>query len=118
MELRSAVADARRVFLKYRNEIINEVLRIDDLMYLITKGTYSKWTKEESALLKSHFQHLAKRMPVLALILAPGGMLLLPILAEVLERRKTSRPVPVERRRIVDANAKDETEGKRCQKVS
>ncbi|MFH1146628.1 MAG: hypothetical protein V1736_02850 [Pseudomonadota bacterium] len=119
MKFKNAVSEARRIFLKYRDEILNEVLRIDDLMYLLTKGTYARWSKEESAILKSHLKHLATRIPALALLLAPGGMLLLPILAEALDRRKSPTPVPVERRRRIHADdAKLGIQGKEDQKVS
>ncbi len=81
-----------------RKEILSEVLRIDDLMHIIMKGTRSKWTKEDLSTIKSHLKHLALRIPALAVLLAPGGIVLLPILAEVLNRRKTPKPVAREKR--------------------
>ncbi len=49
------------------------------------------WTVEDKIELKGHFKQLAKALPVFGIFTLPGGMLLLPLLALFLERRKTSR---------------------------
>jgi hypothetical protein len=54
-------------------------------------NTGQKWTKEELRELRRHLWHLSGYIPVLVLFLLPGGSLLLPLLAELLDRRKDRR---------------------------
>lgn len=98
MKFGITLTEVRSLFAKYRDEILNEVLLIDDLMYVLTKGLSVKWTSAELALIKNHFTHIAKRIPAIALLLAPGGFILLPVLAEVLDRRQRKKQVDMERR--------------------
>jgi hypothetical protein len=58
------------------------------------KGTHARWTEEELAAMKKHFTRLAKRIPALSVLLLPGGLVLLPLLVEVLDRRKRKKTVP------------------------
>jgi hypothetical protein len=63
------------------------------------KNTGTKWTKEEKRRLIRDVRHLSYYVPVLIIFLLPGGSLILPLLAELLDRRKkprmTSRRVSV-----------------------
>jgi len=70
-----------------------EVLSIKGLMQLLmkTRNTDEKWTREERKEIKSHLRNLAKIIPAIAIFSLPGGSLLLPILAEALDRRKIRR---------------------------
>jgi len=70
-----------------------EVLAIRGLMQLLmkTRNTDEKWTREEKKEIKRHLKNIAKIIPAVALFSLPGGSLLLPILAEALDRRKTKR---------------------------
>lgn len=70
-----------------------EVLSISGLMQLLmkTRNTDENWTKEEKKEIKMHLRNIAKIVPALALFSLPGGSFLLPILTEVLDRRKTRR---------------------------
>ena len=71
-----------------------EVLSIKGLMHLLMKirNTDEKWTKEEKKEIKSNLRNIAKIIPAVAIFCLPGGALLLPILAEALDRRKAKRP--------------------------
>ncbi|MDD5451247.1 MAG: hypothetical protein PHT49_05075 [Desulfovibrionales bacterium] len=91
MHLKDLKAETKATFLRYRNEILNEVLQAQDLMGILMKGTHAKWTGEDLAAMKKHFTRLAKRIPALSILLLPGGLVLLPILAEVLDRRKSRK---------------------------
>jgi hypothetical protein len=75
--------------------ILNQVLAVKGLMQLLMKSrnTGEKWTREEKKEIKTHLKSISKIVPVIIIFLLPGGSLLLPILAEVLDRRKTRRPV-------------------------
>lgn len=54
-------------------------------------NTGERCTKEELRKLRRHFWHLSGYVPVLILFLLPGGSLLLPLLAEFLDRRSERR---------------------------
>ena len=83
----------KRLILINKEAILMEVLSIAGLMQLLMKirNTDAKWTKEERREIRKHFKNIAKIVPAVALFSLPGGSLLLPILAEVLDRRKTRR---------------------------
>jgi hypothetical protein len=70
-----------------------EVLSIRGLMQLLmkTRNTDEKWTREEKKEVKRHLKNIAKILPAIAIFSLPGGSFLLPILTEVLDRRKTRR---------------------------
>jgi hypothetical protein len=90
----------RKILVNYRETILEEIHSVKDLMALLMKGAKEKWTKGELLEIKSHFVHLSKRVPVLIVFLLPGGLVFLPILVEVLERRRKSLVVNRERRKI------------------
>ncbi len=66
---------------------------MSDLMRLLMKrrNTGVEWTGEEMTRLKSHLKRLSLYMPVLIVFVLPFGSLLLPVLAETLDRRKNGR---------------------------
>ncbi|MFZ5995415.1 MAG: hypothetical protein ACOYU4_10575 [Thermodesulfobacteriota bacterium] len=91
MQIKDIKAEAKATFLRCRKEILEEVLQVQDLMGILMKGTHARWTEEDLAAIKKHLTHLAKRIPALSILLLPGGLVLLPILAEVLDRRKSRK---------------------------
>jgi hypothetical protein len=83
----------KRLILVNKQAILMEVLSIKGLMQLLMKirNRDEKWTREEKKEIMRHLKNIAKIIPVVAILSLPGGSLLLPILAEVLDRRKTRR---------------------------
>lgn len=83
----------KRLLSKNKQFLLEQVLAIKGLMQLLMKNrnTGEKWTKEEKKEIKRHLRSISKMVPVIIVFLLPGGTLLLPILAEVLDRRKTIR---------------------------
>ena len=83
----------KRLIIINKEAILMEVLSIRGLMHLLmkTRNTDEKWTREEKKEIRSHLRNIAKIIPAVALFSLPGGSLLLPILAEALDRRKTRR---------------------------
>jgi hypothetical protein len=83
----------KRLIVINKEAILMEVLSIRGLMQLLMKprNTDEKWTKEERREMRRHLKNIAKIVPAIALFSLPGGSFLLPILAEVLDRRKTRR---------------------------
>ena len=55
------------------------------------RNSRDKWTKEEKVLLRNYLRRLAVYVPALLVFLLPFGMLLIPVLAEILDRRKVKR---------------------------
>ena len=86
----------KRLLTQNRQFILTEVLAVKGLMQLLMKNrnTGERWTKEEKKEIKKHLKHISKMVPVIIVFLLPGGTLLLPFLAEVLDRRKTIRRPP------------------------
>jgi hypothetical protein len=83
----------KRHVLKNRDLMLKEANRMHDFMNLLMKrrNTGVKLTREEIRLMKSHLKHLALYAPALVIFILPFGSLLLPILAEALDRRGKSR---------------------------
>ena len=83
----------KRLIIVNKEAILMEVLAIKGLMQLLMKirNTDEKWTREERTEIKSHLKNIAKIIPAVAIFVLPGGSLLLPILAEALDRRRVRR---------------------------
>ena len=83
----------KRHILKYRALILQESQHMAEFILLLMKrrNTGEKWTGEEITRLKSHLKHLSLYVPVLIIFVLPFGSFLLPILAEILDRREKSR---------------------------
>ncbi len=83
----------KRLLDKNRSFILQEADFISGFMQLLMKprNTGNKWTKEEQMELKGSLRHLSVYVPVMIIFLMPGGSLLLPFLAEFLDRRKMKR---------------------------
>ncbi|TAN41840.1 MAG: hypothetical protein EPN22_13955 [Nitrospirae bacterium] len=83
----------RRIFENNRELILSEGRFFNDFIHLVFKERNSseKWTDEELRLLRKHLKHLTAYIPGLIVFFLPGSMLLLPILAEAIDRRKHLR---------------------------
>jgi len=89
----------KSLLIKHKALFFQEAQRISGFLYLLMKqrNTDEKWTPEEKQEIKRHLKVMAMYIPILLIFLLPGGSLLLPFLAEVMDRRKTRRlpPAPV-----------------------
>lgn len=83
----------KRLIVINKEAILMEVLSISGLMQLLmkTRNTDEGWTREEKKEIRTHLRNIAKIVPAVALFALPGGSFLLPILAEVIDRRKARR---------------------------
>jgi len=83
----------KRHLLKNRALILQESQHMEEFIQLLTKrrNTGVKWTGEEITRLKSYLKHLSLYVPALIIFVLPFGSLLLPILAEILDRREKRR---------------------------
>jgi hypothetical protein len=83
----------KKLLAKNRDMILEESQYIRGFMRLLMKyrNTGIEWTREETHDLKSYVKRLSLHVPVLIILVLPFGLVLLPILAEILDRRKKSR---------------------------
>ena len=77
-----------------RNYLVREFAQVAGLMPLLMKRRNSqKWTAEDRAQLSLHLKRLSHLSPYIAVIVLPGGLLMLPALAWWLDRRRNgARP--------------------------
>ena len=70
-----------------------ELARTQKIMPLLMKPRNgAKWTKEEKRELIEYLRRLSGMGPYVALLVLPGGLALLPLLAWWLDRRREKRP--------------------------
>ena len=83
----------RRHLCKQREFILTNVLEVQDLMRLLMRPRNSglPWSRDEVGRIRAHLKTLARLIPALVVFLLPGGLLLLPVLSEVLDRRQGPR---------------------------
>jgi hypothetical protein len=83
----------KRHILKNRALIHQESKYMHDFMHLLMKRRNARtpWTREEITQLKAYIKHLSLYVPALIIFVFPFGLFLLPILAEILDRREKSR---------------------------
>ncbi len=68
---------------------LDEVIHVQGFMHLLMKprnGT--SWSEGDRAELRVYLRHLARSLPAFGVFTLPGGILLLPLLALFLDRRK------------------------------
>jgi hypothetical protein len=84
----------RRLFLKNKDFLQRESTALKGFMQVLMKrrNTGEKWTKEEKKLIRQHLKTMALTVPALIVFMLPGGSIYLPILVDVLDRRKEIRP--------------------------
>ncbi|MFN8009293.1 MAG: hypothetical protein U0V70_20155 [Terriglobia bacterium] len=68
---------------------LEDLYHIQGFMHLLMKPRNGmRWTTEDKQELRTHLMSLAESLPYLAVFSLPGGLLLLPLLARILDRRK------------------------------
>ena len=87
----------KRLILKNKELILTEAQQFQGFLHLLFKqrNTDLKWTKEERQQIKNYLKRLSLYVPILIVFALPGGSLMLPVLAEILDRRKTRRMAQV-----------------------
>jgi hypothetical protein len=83
----------KKMLERYKDLFYAEADTMKGFMVLLMKprNTGVPWTREEIGALKFHIRHLAHYVPFMIIFLLPFGSLLLPAMAEVLDRRRTIR---------------------------
>lgn len=84
-----------------RKRILAEILQVQGLMPLLMKPRNGqRWSQEDRAQIRTHFQRIFELSPFMLAMLLPGGSLTLPLLAWWLDRRRTRRPVNDQQRAL------------------
>jgi hypothetical protein len=76
-----------------RRHLTSEILLARGLMPLLMKPrNKERWSDEDKRELAGHLRRLSNISPYLVVLVMPGGMLALPVLAWWLDRRRNRRP--------------------------
>ena len=83
----------KRLITSNKEFILKEALAAKGFIQLLMKPRNSgqKWTTEEKLEVIIHLKKISKTVPVVVIFCLPLGSLLLPILIEMLDRRKVNR---------------------------
>lgn len=83
----------KKLLEKNRTFLLKEADFVSGFMHLLMqpRNTGMQWSREEKKKLKNDLRHLSVYVPAIIIFLLPGGSLLLPFLAEILDRRKIKR---------------------------
>jgi len=93
---RPLIRSLRELGARERRMLLNEVIQIKGLMPLLMKPrNKQRWTREDKAELARQLHYLSAVSPYLVLLVMPGGLMILPVLAWWLDRRRGHRAVPV-----------------------
>jgi len=72
--------------------MLDEALHVQGFMQLLMKQRNgSPWSSEDKSALRLHLRHLAATLPLFGIFALPGGSMLLPLLALILDRRRQRR---------------------------
>ena len=83
----------RGIVEREKKRLEDELARTQTLMPLLMKPRNgAKWTKDEKRELVDHLKRIGGMGRYVALLLLPGGLALLPLLAWWLDRRRDRRP--------------------------
>lgn len=82
----------RELTAREKTHLIAELGQVKGLMPLLMKPRNKQhWTAEDRAQLSTHLRRLSRMSPYLVVLVAPGGLLMLPALAWWLDRRRHRR---------------------------
>jgi len=83
----------KRFVLPNKELIFREAQQMQGFLHLLFKqrNTNQTWTKEEKEQIKAHVKRLSLYLPIIIIFILPGSSFLLPILPDILDRRKTRR---------------------------
>lgn len=85
-------AAIRSVHERQRSYIRNELAQVQGLLpVLMKRRNGGKWSAEDRAILQCNLRALSSLSPYLIPLIVPGGILLLPLLAWWLDRRRIGR---------------------------
>ena len=97
-DARSAVLGNKTAASGRLAKVLGEVLQVRGLMPLLMKPRNSqRWTPDDKTELAQHLKRLSQLSPYLAVVVMPGGFLMLPAIAWWLDRRRNRHAPPLAR---------------------
>ena len=83
----------KRIFAANREFILSETVAANGVMQVLMKfrDRQGQWTMDEMRQLRHHFVRLSLVIPAFLVFLLPLGSVILPVLAEMLDRRSKPR---------------------------
>lgn len=85
----------RDILSREKTYVVEELTKVQGLMPLLMKPRNGqRWTKQEKQELVAHLKRLSRASPYVAVVVLPGGFLLLPLLAWWLDSREERRHTP------------------------
>ena len=95
MNIKSPLRRFLGVIDREKKHLRDELSRTQKMMPLLMKPRNGeRWTPEEKRELTGHFKRLSRMSPYIALVVIPGGLALLPLVAWWLDRRRGRRKPP------------------------
>jgi hypothetical protein len=93
IEVRGAFTHVMELQARERKLLLAEIVQVRGLMPLLMKPrNKQKWSAEDKAELREHLQRLSHISPYIAVMILPGSIFLLPVLAWWLDRRRKGAP--------------------------
>ncbi len=83
----------RKALFNSKEILFYESRQMQGFLWLLMKprNTGERWTVEEQRELKNYLKYVSLYIPLLIVFLMPGGLLFLPILSSILDRRRVRR---------------------------
>jgi len=80
---------------RHKRHILSEFVQVRGLMPLLMKPRNKQhWTSQDKHELILHLNHLSRISVYVAVLVMPGGLVLMPVMARWLDRRRGQRVVP------------------------
>ena len=93
VEVRGVYTHVMELQARERKLLLSEIVQVKGLMPLLMKPrNKQKWNAEDKAELRAHLQRLSHISPYIAVMILPGSIFLLPVLAWWLDRRRKGAP--------------------------
>jgi hypothetical protein len=87
------IRSLRELTARERRFLTDEIMQVRGLMPLLMKPRNGqRWSREDKRELRAHLRRLSSISRYLAVLAMPGGILLLPALVWLLDRRRSRRP--------------------------
>jgi hypothetical protein len=93
IEVRGAFTHVMDLQARERKFLLAEIVQVKGLMPLLMKPrNKQKWNAEDKSELRAHLKRLSHISPYIAIMILPGSILMLPVLAWWLDRRRKGAP--------------------------
>ena len=93
IEVRGAIRHVIQLQERERKFLLSEIVQVKGLMPLLMKPrNKQKWSAEDKAELRAHLKRISHISPYIAVMILPGSIVMLPVLAWWLDRRRRGAP--------------------------